>query len=249
MIIKLDGEKLAMLTGTEKNIVKYINANVDKLSYMSIGDIAQETFSSPASISRAVRKCGLSGFNELRYLIAAKKSDHKLADFTDIVDKSQIEVANTLERISIDEINRTVELIKSSRKIYVVASGLSALVGEEFSLRLGILGYFLFNLSDPNIIKKFSPYIQPDELSIVFSLNGSAPEQIEFVEQVASKGGRVVACCCNPESRLVEYSTVFLNGYKHSHISITAFEVTSRRPLYVISRLIIDYLAASAAKV
>ncbi|MEI3233821.1 MAG: hypothetical protein V8S33_05230 [Intestinibacter bartlettii] len=31
-------------------------------------------------------------------------------------------------------------------------------------------------------------------------------------------------------------------AYKHSHIAIKEFEVSSRLPLYIISRVIIDYM-------
>ncbi|WP_288312670.1 hypothetical protein [uncultured Selenomonas sp.] len=31
-------------------------------------------------------------------------------------------------------------------------------------------------------------------------------------------------------------------GYKHHHVSITSVDTTSRLPLYVISRILIDYL-------
>lgn len=31
-------------------------------------------------------------------------------------------------------------------------------------------------------------------------------------------------------------------GYKHHHVSITSVDATSRLPLYVISRILIDYI-------
>ena len=32
-------------------------------------------------------------------------------------------------------------------------------------------------------------------------------------------------------------------GYKHSHVSIKSVDATSRFPLYIISRILIDYIA------
>ena len=37
---------------------------------MSILEVAEQTFSSPATVSRTIKKCGISGFAELRYLLA-----------------------------------------------------------------------------------------------------------------------------------------------------------------------------------
>lgn len=38
----------------------------------------------------------------------------------------------------------------------------------------------------------------------------------------------------------IAHAAVF--GYKHHHVSITSVDTTSRLPLYVISRILIDYL-------
>lgn len=61
MIIEITESIAENLTQTEKSIVKYINQNETKLSRMSIVDIAFETFSSPSTVSRAIRKCGING--------------------------------------------------------------------------------------------------------------------------------------------------------------------------------------------
>ena len=38
----------------------------------------------------------------------------------------------------------------------------------------------------------------------------------------------------------IAHAAVF--GYKHHHVSITSVDATSRLPLYVISRILIDYI-------
>lgn len=248
MLIRLDRDRLDSLTQTETQIIKYINANAHALSHMSITDIAEATFSSPSTVSRTIRKCGIAGFNELRYLIsrnAENKGDTGLSHFTDIVSKSQVEVTQTLEQVSIDDLNRTVELIRSVPKIHVLARGLTDFVASEFSIRLGLLGYAPFQLSDPNIILNYIRLVNPGDLAILFSLRGKTAELVEFAQQANALGCHVVTCCCDAQSKLVDYSTVFLQGFRHSHVSITQFEVTSRLPLYVLSRLIIDYLTMS----
>ena len=75
MIIEINSKIAENLSKTELGVVNYINDNEDKLSELSIVDIAFETFSSPATVSRAIRKCGINGFNELRYKLTAKTED------------------------------------------------------------------------------------------------------------------------------------------------------------------------------
>ena len=40
----------------------------------------------------------------------------------------------------------------------------------------------------------------------------------------------------------IQYSKYVMIGYKHSHIAIRNFEVTSRLPLYIMCRILIDFL-------
>lgn len=244
MIVKLDFEKLKDLTDTEKKVINFINTNENNLSHMSIVDIAEETFTSPATVSRAIKKCGLSGFAELRYLVSEKGNrKSNVSQINEILKKSLIEATNTIEQISINNILKSVDLIKSSSKIYVISRGLTELVAEEFSLKLQLLGYNVFEISDPNIMKKITTELKPQELLFVFSLNGQTPELIESVENAVSIGAKIITCCCSDSSKLKELSTIYLYGFKYKHVSISKFEVTSRLPLYIISRIIIDYLA------
>lgn len=91
MIIEITESIAENLTQTEKSIVKYINQNETKLSRMSIVDIAFETFSSPSTVSRAIRKCGINGFNELRYKLMRPNTDRAIVSINEIMNKSLIE--------------------------------------------------------------------------------------------------------------------------------------------------------------
>ena len=50
MIIQLNDKIKSKLTSSEEQVIKYINENDNKLVDMSIVDIAEETFTSPATV-------------------------------------------------------------------------------------------------------------------------------------------------------------------------------------------------------
>ena len=75
MIIQLNDKIKSKLTSSEEQVIKYINENDNKLVDMSIVDIAEETFTSPATVSRAIKKCGVNGFMELRYNLSKRKEE------------------------------------------------------------------------------------------------------------------------------------------------------------------------------
>ena len=77
MLIKIDHDFHKHLTETEKKVINFINMNVEAISSMSISDVAEKTFSSPATVSRTIKKCGISGFAELRYLLTQETQTKK----------------------------------------------------------------------------------------------------------------------------------------------------------------------------
>lgn len=50
MLIKIDHDFHEHLTETEKKVINFINMNVEAISSMSISDVAEKTFSSPATV-------------------------------------------------------------------------------------------------------------------------------------------------------------------------------------------------------
>ena len=243
MIIQLNDKIKSKLTSSEEQVIKYINENDNKLVDMSIVDIAEETFTSPATVSRAIKKCGVNGFMELRYNLSKRKEEiDSSKDINEIFSKSLIETRQTLENISVNQILEVIELIQKSKKIIVVARGLSELVATEFSLKLELMDFNVFNISDPNIMKKFSREADMDHLYIAFTLKGEDQDILTTIKNAHSRDANVIACSCGSNKELRKYSDHIIMGYKHSNISIKKFEVTSRLPLFVISRVILDYL-------
>ena len=55
-------------------------------------------------------------------------------------------------------------------------------------------------------------------------------------------GGQSCCTCGDADTPLAAISHIAIFGYKHQHVSIKSVDATSRFPLYVISRIIIDYL-------
>ena len=244
MLIKIDHDFHEHLTETEKKVINFINMNVEAISSMYISDVAEKTFSSPATVSRTIKKCGISGFAELRYLLTqetqTKKDD---VDVNEIFNKSLLEVSNTIDHLSIDTILDVVKEIRSAKRIYLLSRGLSEHVAQEFALKLQILGFNVFENSDPAIMQEMTSHVKKQELVIIFSLSGKTPELLTAAENASSLGARIITITCgDPDVPLARIAHVAVYGYKHKHVSITSVDATSRLPLYVISRILIDYI-------
>lgn len=250
MIIEINSEIMDKLSPTERQIVNFINAHEQQLSEMSIVDIAFETFSSPSTVSRAIRKCGINGFNELRYKLTVPNENKALVSINEIMNKSLIEATYVLERMSLKDVLTIVNAISAAKhnKIYVFSRGLTANVAREFCFKLELLDYNVMETDDPKIMISLTKNLKKDQLVIIFSLNGTTEELLTSAKNAHLAGAKVITCCCSDRSPLLAYSAHYLIGYKHAHIAIKEFEVTSRLPLFIISRIIIDYLVEQTSK-
>ncbi len=243
MIISIDTNSIEKLTKTELEIINFINSHEDTLSEMSIVDIAFETYSSPSTVSRAIRKCGLNGFNELRYRSGNKAKSEEIQSMNELFNKTLIEAQAVHERISLTDILAIIKCLDAARQISVFARGLTTYVGQEFSLKLRLLDYDVFFTDDPNIMRVKAAKLKEQDVLFILSLNGETPELISSAATASQKGNCVISCCCNEKSKLITYSRFSLIGYKHSHQAIKEFEVSSRIALYMICRIIIDYIS------
>lgn len=245
MLIKIDHDFHEHLTDTEKKVIAFINSHTEKISSMSISDVAEATYSSPATVSRTIKKCGISGFAELRYLITQETDVHKDSiNVNEIFNKSLMEVTQTIEQLSIETILAVVREICQAKRIYLLSRGLTEHVAEEFALKLQLQGFNVFANSDPSIMQDMTRRVQNQELVIIFSLSGKTPELLTAAENAASLGARIVTITCgSPETPLARIAHLTAYGFKHSHVAIKNVDATSRLPIYVISRIISDYLA------
>lgn len=243
MLINIDKHVMETLSKTELSIIQYINEKEAELSNMSIVDIAFETFSSPATVSRAIRKCGINGFNELRYKLNLPKENKELISINEIMKKTLIEANEVLQRISLKDVLDVVnEIINAfDKQIYVFGRGPTEQFVKEFTLRLQLLGYNVLSTDDPKIMVKLSQRSN-NKLVILFSLKGQTMELIKVAENCYLNKVNLIVITCASDSPLLQYATHYLLGYYHKKIAIKEFDVTSRIPLSMISRIIIDYL-------
>ncbi|MCI8815592.1 MAG: MurR/RpiR family transcriptional regulator [Angelakisella sp.] len=244
MILPLNAEILESLTKTERDVVHFINSNEHRLSQLSIVDIAYETFSSPATVSRAIRKCRINGFNELRYKLASGDLNKQVAGVNEILNKSLVETLRTVEQISMADVLRCIQLIREAGRVYVFARGLTHYIANEFCFKLQLMKVNAMMTDDPKIMVRIAQTITPEDLVVIFSLNGRTPELVEAAAAAHGNSCPIIACTCNAESEIGRRAAVHIVGYKHSHVSFQSYEVTTRLPLLIISRVIIDQLAS-----
>lgn len=243
MLIELTEELKSKLTSSELEVIEWLNENEEKIPDSSINQIADASFTSPATVSRTIRKAGFNGIAELKYRVSAKMNyiaDEKVVN--KIFERSMSECRKTIEALDVDTILRVIRYIKFSEKIYIIARGTTKLIADDFEFQLQMLGYNAYVLSDSQILKISYKLFKKDDLVIIFTVKNSTPE-LEMTAKFAKEaGGKVITCCCISGTSLEQYSDLAVLGGAKNNSIIEEFNVVSRLPLHIISRTLIDYL-------
>lgn len=231
------------LTVAEQTVVDYIRQNEQLVAELTITDIAERAFVSPATVSRAIRKCGYESLTELRYKIAAQdKLRANLTLVNEILAKSYEECIRTLENIQINAIMRVADYIRKARRIFIIGCGITSLVAQEFEFQLQCQGYNVWSISDSEMLKRMDRLANEGDLVFIFSVANSTPELAVAAQLSKDKKARVVVCCCKEGTALEEIADEFILGYSSVIAPNYRYGSTSRVALQIITRTIIEYL-------
>lgn len=247
MFIQLSKEGYNTLSESEKVIIDYINEHVDTLMDTSITTIARKTFTSPATVSRAIRKCGYQSMSDLRYSYVEQQEQRKTSNSSHILNeslaKSYRETAQTIDQLDTSKIMQTIEYIQSAKRIFIVSRGFTTLVADELQMYLQLFGYTTIIVKDVMWMKKIDRIVEKEDTVIFLSVNNSTPELFEAAQAVKTVGAKIVTCCCKEKTNLEEIADVALIGHSEPITEAKGLTISSRIPLFVITRTIIEYLA------
>lgn len=241
MIITCSEDK--HLSEGEAAVIRFINSQQAAIHCFSISQIAEHAFVSNATVSRAIRKCGFSTLSEMKLRMSDDGKDSKRAYIINkILSKSYQECMETIGSINIDSVVQIVNLLYSSRMVYILANGLTTLVADEFASQLQYQRINVSVITDIEIMNKMNLLITKEDLLIILSVKNTRPELANAARLAKKKDAKVVSCCCVKGTPLAALSDIALYGYTQSIVPNQAFGSTSRLGLFIITRTIVEYM-------
>lgn len=248
MIFEISPEKYNSLSEAERYLLEYIYDHLEEISTMSIVKLSEKASVSTATIVRLMKKIGFEGYTSFKYNIRDQLSNSESHEELDDIDvkikqaiiKNENEVVKTIQMLSIGTIEDAIQKIHDSQKIYIFARGFSEMIANEMATKLQLLEKNCEVHNDPNIIKLKSRKLKDKELAIFISLSGETEELIEACKNVRITNTSTITLTSKMDSRLARMSELIFLGYKDSHSYFPEYEVRSRLPLQVISRILLD---------
>ena len=177
-------------TVSEKVLIDYIESHIDELTDMKIGELAEKTYTSNATIVRLSRKLGFAGFRELKADLIkrneASKFIDKTVDFSRPIqnDQTAIDVIDSMTSLYRETVNRLCvtlkpsdiqtfgEILNRANRIYIYAIGDTQATADVFINKLLKLNCHAVSAIARSEYVRISSNASQDDCALFISYSG-----------------------------------------------------------------------------
>ena len=184
----------------EKKVADFILKEKDGVSFMPLHEITKKIKVSEATIFRFVKKIGFKGFIEFKLEVAREiSSDEKDMgeDYIENIETNILEtVKSTRSLLKKEDVEKAIEYIDKSDKMYIFglgSSGVAALEMQNRFMRFGKIGH---SVNDGHFQVMYSSTVTKKDVIIVISLSGETIDLI-YPLTIAKKNGAKIITITN----------------------------------------------------
>lgn len=214
---------------TERDLAKYIMENGEKILSFSIKDLAENTFTSPATIVRLCQKLGLEGYRDFKINFSAElQIDEKNRDKIDMnfpfsENSTNRQIAYRLLKVHCETIEDTLKLLdfrnidlisrklNKAHRIFLFANGNSLITGLDFQykmVRIGKLVELCSNIGDQSFM---SYNCGSNDIAILVSYSGETSELVKIAKILQNNKVESIAITSIGDNQLSHYCSYIIN--------------------------------------
>lgn len=195
-------EHIQSFSETELAIYKYIIANTDKVSYLTIRELAKENHVSTASILRFCEKTGCNGYSEfkenIRRMLGEKKLFSPGDDVAEILQYFQHTCTGAFEEM----IEQAADMIRHAERVYFVGMGASGTLAAYGARYFSNLGKFSSSIEDPYYPVLHDMHDQV--LVIALSVSGESKPVIQLLKNFQSHNCKILSITNHSSSTIAK---------------------------------------------
>ena len=254
------------------NLLTYINAsysqdmyyticyqvlnNIEKIPDISINELADLCYTSPATISRFCKALKCDNFAEFKkeVQVGLKQASHEIKlhpdDLVEIhqnpvhcVDMVYDLTINSLieskKQINIHEIDRLCDIIYDAKKLHFFGFQFNKILASDIQFKLVKLGKFSYAFADRGDDSQRIELLDEDSVAIVLSVRARLSPVGDLIKSIKNREAKVILVTLNAESEVIELAdkTFVVHGkesdFTESSISGTTVMKTFFDVLYV----------------
>ncbi|AJZ87751.1 transcriptional regulator [Klebsiella michiganensis] len=201
-IISCITDRFVELTATEKRIAQFILDDVQSAAALPISEMARQTQTSQASITRFARAIGCKDVRELKVKLAQSLAvgQRFILDVPDLEGVQGIyeTIINVLDinrrALNAESLNKAVTWLNNARQILALGmGGGSTICAQELQFRLFRLGMPVVSQSDGLLARMMAASVASNDVVVALSLGGYTPEVVESAAIARQYGAKIIA--------------------------------------------------------
>ncbi len=213
-------------SSSEKQIARYILNHGEDVLSMSAKQLADLTYTSPATIVRLCRKIGLEGYNDFKIKYSAElqydqrnekridvnypflSNDDSLHIAKNLVSLTNEVISDTYQLIDFDELNTIVDLLYNNQNIDIYGSGNSILAALSFQHKMMRIQRNVNIKTIPGEQIFMSYNSSSDRLALIISYSGETADLIRYAKILKEKKTPIILITSlgdNQLSRMADY--------------------------------------------
>lgn len=228
------------LSKTERNLTDFILANIERMPFLSVYEMAEAAHVSVATVSRLVRKVGYGNLKNFKVEIArdtASPNNYfyqqiKPSDSEDtLIDKVFLgnikSLQDTLKILNKKDLIKASKKISQSRRLIFLGIGSSGFISSDAAMRFSMLGFSAHAFTDPNDIFFQVSIVDKNDVVIGLSHSGRTMITVEALRLAKKNKAETIGISNYLKSPLHNHSSLFFcTSFPESYVKVTA--LTSR---------------------
>jgi len=231
------------LPRNQRTIADWTLSNLERVPFMSVQDIADQTGFSDASIVRFSQRIGFTGFTAMKEALVDGVVDQlnnvQLPVLEELGEQGEsilVQVANqdirnireTLQQIDEESFKRAVSAILDAKRVHTAGKGISYLMARILAYQLRQIGlHSNAYLEAETSFAENSLFIQPDDLIIAFSFPPYSRETITLCERMADQQQAVLTITDSQTSPTAQFADQVLVVRSENMLYTNSFSAIS----------------------
>jgi DNA-binding MurR/RpiR family transcriptional regulator len=184
-------EIIASFNDLETSLYHYISQNKEKVAYMRIRELADETHVSTATILRFCKKLHCEGFSEFKVKLKLDLKENKKT----MIKSSQQSIVEFFERTlkgDLEEkIHEAASLIIAADTVIFIGIGSSGILAEYGARYFSSLGKFSLYIKDPHF--PIHSRLRNNSVTIALSVSGENNFTVTHLNQLKQEGSKIIS--------------------------------------------------------
>lgn len=221
-VLLLLRHQLDTYSQTLQRLGQFVLEQPQRVLYLTITELARESGTSEASVTRLCRGVGCRGYTEFKMALALETQKEQASQpqasaasaFSTLIEESVAALRDTGALVSQHALLQSAGLLEKARQIQIYGVAASTMIGEYLAYRLLRMGISAQQFSDMHRAAMNATSLKPGDVVIAVSSSGSTKDLLHAVQLGKEHGASIIVLSNTSRSPLATLANQLLVAAK-----------------------------------